>query len=134
MIPCSRTCLRHRFQSKPISPSREKTLHFSTSLVVSGELYFRGQGKKSTLCLENLSWKVVTIRYLPDIGFSPSNCILISKFFEASLLIVKIVIVHHRAKVVGNLGPQLYNFLPSTKVCIFSLSFQVRGGNQRHGS
>lgn len=92
MIPQGRTCLRHRFQSRPISP-REKTLHFSTSLVVSGELYFRGQGKKSSLCLENLSWKVVMIRYLPDIDFSPSNCILISKFFEAPLLIVETVIV-----------------------------------------
>lgn len=92
MIPQGRTCLRHRFQSRPISPSREKTLHFSTSLVVSRELYFRGQGKKSSLGLESLSWKVVMIRYLPDIGFSPSNCILISKFFEAPLLIVETVI------------------------------------------
>ena len=137
MIPYRRTCLRHRFQSRPISPSREKTLHFSTSLVVSGELYFRGQGKKSTLCLENLSWKVVMIRYLPGIGFLPSNCILTSKFVEASLLIVKIVIVAPQSQ-----GSWWFvwvlncttSFLPSTKVCIFSLSFQVRGRNQRHGS
>lgn len=35
------------------------------------------------------------------------------------------------SKLANSLRPQLYGLFPSSKVCIFSLGFQVRGGNQQ---